>query len=74
MNLAEQLLPILLDPDVLPKSPEEPILGTALLEVVRERLQGSYSDNFIRSTFSALAADPTSPIAKVEQGFGYYPR
>ena len=74
MSLYEQLRDILSSGDVLPTDPAEAILGSELLETVREKLDGEYSDNSIRQTFSALASDPTSPLARVEQGYGYYRR
>jgi len=72
MSLSEQLKPIL--EKVLPQSPDEAILGTALLKLVRPEIPATYADNSIRQTFSSLSADSTSPIARVEQGFGYYRR
>ena len=72
-TLVEQLRDIL-GKDVLPDSPQKALLGSALLEKVKEHVQGNYSSNSIRQTFSALAADPTSPIARVESGYGYYRR
>lgn len=72
MSLAEQLRNVL--PTLLPTTPETAILGTELLEQVRPKITGQYSDHSIRQTFSSLAADPTSPLARVEQGFGYYLR
>lgn len=71
-NLREQLDAIL--PIVLPKSPHEAVNGTELLKRVKGTLSGNYSDDSIRQSFSLMAADPTSPIAKVKQGHGYYLR
>lgn len=59
---------------VLPKSAEEAINGTELLELVRPKLEGTYTDGTVRSHFSRLASDSTSPIARVESGYGYYLR
>lgn len=72
MNLREQLRHIL--PQCLPKEPSEAIKGTELIRLVRLRLDGDYSDATLRYHFSILSYDPGSPIAKVDQGQGYYQR
>ncbi len=72
MNLREQLRSIL--PDILPGDPEQAIKGTELIRLVRLRLGDDYSDATLRYHFSILSYDPTSPIAKVDQGQGYYQR
>lgn len=72
MNLREQLKEIL--PRVLPKSPAESIKGTKLIEMVKRRLSQEYSDATLRYHFSVMSCDPTAPIAKVEQGQGYFLR
>ena len=72
MNLREQLKEIL--PTVLPKSPAESIKGTKLIEMVKLKLSQTYSDATLRYHFSVMSCDPTSPIAKVEQGQGYFLR
>jgi len=72
MNLREQLRNIL--PDILPGDPEEAIKGTELIRLVRLRLGEDYSDATLRYHFSILSYDSTSPIAKVDQGQGYYQR
>lgn len=72
MNLREQLRNIL--PDILPHDPEEAIKGTELIRLVRLRLGDDYSDATLRYHFSILSYDSTSPIAKVDQGQGYYQR
>ncbi len=72
MNLREQLKEIL--PDILPKSPNQSIKGTELIELVKDRLKQGYSDATLRYHFSIMSCDPSSPIAKVEQGQGYYLR
>lgn len=72
MNLREQLRNIL--PDILPDDPEEAIKGTELIRLVRLRLGDDYSDATLRYHFSILSYDSTSPIAKVDQGQGYYQR
>jgi hypothetical protein len=71
-TLREKLLEIL--PQVLPTNPEDAIRGTELYNLVKEHLQGKYTENTVRVHFSSLSADATSPIAKVDQGQGYYRR
>jgi hypothetical protein len=61
-------------PDVLSSDPQQAINGTKLLEKIRDRLDGEYSENSIRQHFSEMSQDPTSPIAKVADGHGYYLR
>ena len=72
MNLREHLRLIL--PEILPPTPAEAIKGTELIRLVRYRLGDGYSDATLRYHFSILSYDPTSPIAKVDQGQGYYLR
>lgn len=72
MNLREQLRHIL--PEILPSDPNDPIKGTDLIRLVRLRLGDEYSDATLRYHFSILSYDPSSPIAKVDQGQGYYQR
>lgn len=72
MNLREQLR--LLLPEILPHDPADSIKGTELIRLVRLRLGDGYSDATLRYHFSILSYDPTSPIAKVDQGQGYYQR
>lgn len=72
MNLREQLRNIL--PEILPRDPAEAIKGTELIRLVRLRLGDDYSDGTLRYHFSILSYDPSSPIAKVDQGQGYYLR
>jgi hypothetical protein len=71
-SLREQLSGLF--PKVLPSSPDEAINGTELIERVRPLLEGEYATQSLRQHFSAMSADPTSPIAKVDQGQGYYLR
>lgn len=59
---------------VLPTDPAKPIKGTDLLTVVKPHLEGDYADHTIRQHFSVMSAEPTSAIAKVSQGYGYYLR
>lgn len=70
MSLREQLRDIL--PQILPSDPAEAIKGTELIRLVRYRLGEEYSDATLRYHFSILSYDPSSPIAKVDQGQGYY--
>ena len=72
MNLRDQLKEIL--PDILPRNPAQAIKGTELIELVKYRLKQGYSDATLRYHFSIMSCDPSSPIAKVEQGQGYYLR
>jgi uncharacterized protein len=72
MNLRDQLREIL--PEILPGQPTEAIKGTELIRLVKYRLRQEYSDATLRYHFSILCADPSSPIAKVDQGQGYYLR
>jgi hypothetical protein len=72
MNLREQLRSIL--PEILPDTPDDAIKGTELIRLVRLRLGDEYSDATLRYHFSILSYDSTSPIAKVDQGQGYYQR
>ncbi len=72
MNLREQLRNIL--PEILPHDPEQAIKGTELIRLVRLRLGEGYSDATLRYHFSILSYDSSSPIAKVDQGQGYYQR
>ena len=72
MNLREHLRQIL--PEILPTNPAEAIKGTELIKLVRFQLGDEYSDATLRYHFSILSYDPSSPIAKVDQGQGYYLR
>ncbi len=72
MNLRDQLKEIL--PEILPSKPADPIKGTELIRLVKFRLKQEYSDATLRYHFSIMCCDPASPIAKVEQGQGYYLR
>ncbi len=72
MNLREHLRLIL--PEFLPADPGDAVKGTDLIRLVRLRLGDEYSDATLRYHFSILSYDPTSPIAKVDQGQGYYQR
>jgi len=72
MNLRDQLKEIL--PDILPRNPAQSIKGTELIELVKHKLKQDYSDATLRYHFSIMSCDPSSPIAKVEQGQGYYLR
>ncbi len=72
LNLREQLRQIL--PGLLPKNPADAIKGTELIQLVKLQLQQPYSDATLRYHFSIMSCDPSSPIAKVEHGQGYYQR
>ena len=72
MSLRKQLTDVL--PDYLPANPKEAIKGTELIRLLRMKLEGNYSDASLRYHFSIMSCDPTSPIAKVEKGQGYYRR
>lgn len=72
MNLRDQLKETL--PDILPRNPAQAIKGTELIEMVKHRLKQDYSDATLRYHFSIMSCDPSAPIAKVEQGQGYYLR
>jgi len=72
MNLRDQLKEIL--PDILPRNPAQAIKGTELIEMVKYKLKQDYSDATLRYHFSIMSCDPSSPIAKVEHGQGYYLR
>ncbi len=72
MNLREKLKYVL--PNILPADPTEAMKGTELIRLVKMQLPQEYSDATIRYHFSIMCCDPTSPIAKVEQGQGYYQR
>src|SRR5688500_18344628 len=69
MSLREQLRDIL--PQILPASPVVAIKGTELIRLVRLKLPDDYSDATLRYHYSILSYDPSSPIAKVDQGQGY---
>lgn len=60
--------------EVLSADPAAAINGTVLLERVKDRLDGDYSESSIRQHFSVMSQDPTSSIAKVTSGHGYYLR
>ncbi|MEJ6560826.1 MAG: hypothetical protein QNK83_11525 [Akkermansiaceae bacterium] len=72
MSLRSQLTELLTE--LLPSNPRESIKGTELIRLVRMKLDGNYSDASLRYHFSIMSCDPSSPIAKVEKGQGYYKR
>ncbi|MCX6875892.1 MAG: hypothetical protein NTW21_19090 [Verrucomicrobia bacterium] len=72
MTLRKQLTDILVT--LLPSNPVDSIKGTELIRLTRLQLVGNYSDASLRYHFSIMSCDPGSPIAKVEQGQGYYRR
>jgi hypothetical protein len=61
-------------PSILPKSPDDAIGGKELLKLVREAGVKGHSDDTIRSYFSWISGDPTTSMAKVDEGRGYYLR
>ena len=72
MNLRDQLKEIL--PELLPANPADAIKGTELIGQAKLKLRQEYSDATLRYHFTIMCSDPGSPIAKVEQGQGYYLR
>jgi hypothetical protein len=72
MSLRKNLNEILIS--LLPTNPTDAIKGTELIRLARLQLNGNYSDASLRYHFSIMSCDPTSPIAKVEKGQGYYRR
>lgn len=72
MSLRDQLNQLL--PTLLPSDPKSSIKGTELIRLVQLKLDEDYSDASLRYHFSIMSCDPTSPIAKVEKGQGYYLR
>ncbi len=72
MSLRSQLSDLLAE--ILPTNPNEAIKGTELIRLLRMRMNGEYSDASLRYHFSVMSCDPSSPIAKVEKGQGYYKR
>ncbi len=72
MSLRKQLNDILIA--LLPTNPVDAIKGTELIRLARMELDGAYSDASLRYHFSIMSCDPSSPIAKVEKGQGYYRR
>ncbi|WP_018969019.1 hypothetical protein [Rubritalea marina] len=72
MSLRDQLNTIL--PEILPASPKDAMKGTELIRLIRLRIDGNYSDASLRYHFSIMSCDPSSTIAKVEHGQGYYRR
>jgi hypothetical protein len=61
-------------PNLLPKSPEQAIGGLELLRRVRKAGIKEHSDDTLRSYFSWISGDPTSVMARVDEGRGYYLR
>ncbi len=72
MSLRQNLNALL--PEILPGDPRDAIKGTELISLVQLKLDDNYSDASLRYHFSIMSCDPTSPIAKVEKGQGYYLR
>lgn len=61
-------------PAILPADPKHAINGTQLLVKAQPKLIGNYAEASIRQHFSDMSKDPTSRIAKVASGHGYYLR
>ncbi|MGD1062988.1 MAG: hypothetical protein ABR860_06975 [Terracidiphilus sp.] len=61
-------------PSVLSADSEQSINGTQLLAKVQPKLTGDYAEGSIRQHFSDMSKDPTSKIARVTSGHGYYLR
>jgi len=59
MNLRDHLSDIL--PDILPVESSAAVKGTQLIELVKERLQQTYSDATLRYHFSILSATRPRP-------------
>lgn len=72
MSLRDNLNDLL--PEILPSDPRDAIKGTELIRLVQLKLDDAYSDASLRYHFSIMSCDPSSPIAKVERGQGYYLR
>ncbi len=72
MNLSDILrekLPELLSPD-----PKKPVFGTYIVEKILKVTGDRYTRGSIRSAITRLSQDTTSPIARVDDGYGYYRR
>src|ERR1035437_4135259 len=61
-------------PEVLPQDVSLAINGTKLLELVRPKLIGKFSDDSIRGYFSGMSQNQGTSIAKKSGGNGYYLR
>lgn len=63
-------------PHVLPADPNQALSGTEIIEALIGRNPdfSRYSEASLRQYFSGMAAEPTSCIARVEAGYGYYLR
>lgn len=75
MALLDELIAVLRDKDVLSNKPEEKISGPELCKKIKDKgFLRDYRDNYIINSFPSLVRDPSSPIAKVDSGYGYYRR
>jgi len=63
------VFPLILKPDA-----SKAINGTKLLELVKPKLEGDFSENAIRAYFSYMSQDPTTSLAKKSDSQGYYLR
>jgi hypothetical protein len=70
-SLRERLNDLL--PQVLPASADKAVWGTALINLLR-RKGVKDPEPTLRAYFSTMSGDPTSVIAKVDKGHGYYLR
>lgn len=71
-SLEEQLNEIF--PNVLSSDPEHRMNGTELYGKVKDKLDADYAEGSVRVTFTNMSRNPTSNIAKVPSGHGYYLR
>lgn len=73
-TLEEKLLDIL--PSVLPTDPDEAVNGTDLIQRIESQalLEGGYASDTLRNFFTKLSLNPSTNIAKRDQGHGYYLR
>ncbi len=59
---------------ILPRDPANAVKGTELITLIQDRLDESFSEASLRYHFSVMSCDPSSVIAKVDKGQGYYRR
>ena len=74
MTLEQKLRELLARDNFLPIDPAQAISGADLLEKCKAEISDIYLDGSYKTTFSKLVKDPTAPIARKEQGQGYYRR
>ncbi len=61
-------------PKVLPKDPKDAISGPELVKKLRAMFEIPFTDGSLIVRISQLASDPTSPIARKPDAYGYYLR